>query len=263
MSSAESSSAATSVPSGSGSGGVEPLGEAPVLPADVEAALGVAGAVLRAAPRGLGGEVEPAFPDDLAVRVRPALVVTAVDTHGHSGILAESPCPVTASRNPSNQALGRPIGREDLRPGGSVSARRAIGTRSVEHAAIFLLDEQGSSPTPTRPPRGSDLEGSWSSHGLIHPTTAAAPSSAAPHGVGRDPRTFFAGPPHDGTGSVELVGNNLTEDENSPAHRRDRRHLGTRPCGPAPGRTWARLSSIVETGRRGVGRSTSGSRPCS
>src|SRR5439155_9311825 len=64
--------------------GAEVALERAVAPADVGHAGLERGAVLRAAPRRLGGEVEVALPDGLAIGVRPALVELAVGAHRHA-----------------------------------------------------------------------------------------------------------------------------------------------------------------------------------
>ena len=83
MSSASSSRAATSAALGLGLGDVVALLERADLPAGVHHPAREAGAVVRAAPRRLGREVDAALPHDLAVGVRPALVVPAVHPHRH------------------------------------------------------------------------------------------------------------------------------------------------------------------------------------
>src|SRR5262249_18823073 len=66
------------------------VAERAVLPTRVDHAPLVTVAVLGTLPRRFGREVDAALPDDVTRRVRPALVVLAVGTHGHTPIPADA-----------------------------------------------------------------------------------------------------------------------------------------------------------------------------
>ena len=165
MSSAASSSAATSSPSGSGSGDVVALLERADLPAGVDHAALVADAVVRAAPRRLGREVDAALPHDLAVGVGAALVVLAVDPHRHgdsSGRSAQlEPTVSRASRPPARAGSGSPRGsgrapRTTPRRRRGCAAATPTGGRRSAASARARRWPRGSSrwPTPRAAGRG-------------------------------------------------------------------------------------------------------------
>ena len=104
------------------------LAEAAVVPAGVHAPGGVAGAVVGAAPRRLGRQVELAAAHDLAVRVRAALAVATVDPHGHAAIVADGPSDTTPPRPRSGPLPGAPImSRMGWRAGTDGQARPPTG----------------------------------------------------------------------------------------------------------------------------------------
>jgi len=169
------------------------LPRAPVLPAGVVAPQLETGALVGAPPGGLGREVEPALPHDLAGLVGPALVVAAVLPHRHGGHSCrgrgsrgsrgqEAPAPADSETGAPNARAIRddPRGPKQWSPVAIEHDSHAPGIEAL--ADLFIVVDgdatvRGGQPgRPTvlgfEPPRADRPAPALE---LVHPTTSGSP----------------------------------------------------------------------------------------